>query len=118
LEIANTQEKLALKQMYAVLSNLGIPLTVCWLPDPRKSAHGEIKNNVICIYDSDETVAMETFVHELLEFKLKLVTEVYRALVNSLIETYEKLCYKRKEEFLDSLPKVLEVIAELKSHSD
>ena len=49
--------------------------------------------------------------HEVYELKFKKVTFPYRILVNSLIEAVEKLAYERKEKFLESLPKVSEVIS-------
>jgi hypothetical protein len=43
------------------------------------------------------------------------VTSVYRTLVNSLIEGFEKLAYERKEKFLEFLPRVAEIISEEKA---
>lgn len=109
-----TTAKLVQKRMQAALSRSGVPLMLCWTPDPTKSVHGEIKENVLFIYDQSENDAWDTLTHELLEYKLKQVTRVYRTMINSLIDGYEKLCYERKEEVLESLPKVLQVIRELR----
>ncbi len=57
---------------------------------------------------------MATFFHEVVEFKLKDVTRVYRVLVNSLMEGFEKIAYKEKEEFIDFLPALMKE-AKLKS---
>ena len=105
-------------QMEKALLRFGVPLILCWKPDKTKSIHGELTENILFIYDSNINDAWDTFAHELLEFKLKKVTIVYRTMINSLIEAFEKVCYVQKEEFLESLPKVLEVIEELKSSSD
>ena len=104
----------SIKQMQETLKRLGIQLMVCWKPDAKKSIHGELKGNIILIYDESEHDARATFIHEIIEFKLKAVTEVYRTLIDSLIESYGKLCYKRKEEFIEDLPKILETINEIK----
>ena len=41
------------KQMQDCLCQLGINLVVVWEPDNSKSVHGEIKGNVIFLYDSE-----------------------------------------------------------------
>jgi len=101
------------KQMQRALTLFQIPLELCWKPDNTKSMHGELKNKILFIYDLNEEDAWETFVHEILEFKLKSTTTIYRTIINSLISGFEKLCYERKEEFLESLPKIIEGIQEL-----
>jgi hypothetical protein len=83
------------------LDRLGIPLIVVWTPNPNKSVHGEIKENVLCVYDEKPNDVWATFMHEVIEFKLKKVTRVYRSMINSLIEGYEKLAYQEKEEFIE-----------------
>jgi DNA-binding PucR family transcriptional regulator len=95
-------------EMQQTLDRIGIPLIVHWTPDPSKPIHGEIKHGAICIYDQRQTDALATFTHEIIEFKLKQVTQVYRALINSLIEGYEKLAYQQKEAFIEFLPKLIE----------
>jgi hypothetical protein len=39
------------RQMQRTLDRLGIPLTVVWAPDSNRSVHGEIKQDVLCVYD-------------------------------------------------------------------
>jgi hypothetical protein len=81
---------------------------VVWVPGDAKSIHGEIKHGIIYIYDQAETDAFATFLHEAIEFKLKEVTRVYRVLINSLIDGYEKLAYQQKEEFIEFIPRLFE----------
>ena len=71
--------------------------------------HGEIKQDTIYIYDEIETDVFATFTHEIIEFKLKVVARVYRVLINNLIDGYEKLAYQQKEEFIEFIPKMMEV---------
>ncbi len=101
-------EKEGAIKMQKILGRLGIPLSVAWIPDDAKSVHGEIKQGTIFIYDQAETDAFATFTHEVIEFKLKEVTKVYRVLINNLIEGYEKLAYQRKEEFIEFIPMLIE----------
>ena len=72
--------------------------------------HVQIRLILILIYDRNESEAWLTFEHEVYDCKFKEVTFPYRTLVNSLIETVEKLTYERKEKFIDSLPRISEII--------
>jgi len=74
--------------------------------------HGEIKSNVIFLYDIDESQAWQTLTHEVTEYKLQSVTRPYRLLINNLIEAVEKSIYAEKEQFIDFLPKMITVIKE------
>jgi len=73
------------KQMQDCLNQLGINLVVVWKPDNSKSVQGEIKGNLIFLYDSDKSEAWSTFTHEVTEYKLQAVTRSYRILINKLI---------------------------------
>jgi hypothetical protein len=68
-----------------------------------------IKQGTIYIYDSAETDAFATLTHEIVEFKLKEVTRVYRVLVNNLTDGYEKLAYQRKENFIEFIARLMEL---------
>lgn len=98
------------KQMQDCLNQLGINLVVLWTPNESKSVHGEIKGNVIFLYDSEKAEAWSTFTHEVTEYKLQAVTRPYRILVNNLIEAVEKSIYAEKEQFIEFLPKMIEVV--------
>ena len=102
-------------RMQNCLDRLGVPLKVLWIPKTNSEKHGEISSNCLFIYDGDEREAWLTFEHEVYEFKFKEVTYAYRTLVNSLIETVEKLTYERKEKFLEFLPRVAEMITKEKT---
>ncbi|MGA2680624.1 MAG: hypothetical protein ABSF44_02365 [Candidatus Bathyarchaeia archaeon] len=106
-EIAKVQ-----KQMQDCLGRLGVNLVVLWKPDKAKANHGEIKGNVIFLYDASEIEAWQTFTHEVTEYKLQNVTRPYRLLINNLIEAVEKSIYAEKEQFIDFLPKMIETIKE------
>jgi hypothetical protein len=96
------------KRMQRTLDRLGIPLVVAWTPNADMSVHGEIKQNVLCVYDEQPDEVWATFLHEVIEYKLKKVTRVYRSMINSLIEGYEKLVYQEKEEFIEFIPRLLD----------
>ena len=96
--------------MQNCLDNLGFPLRVCWMPNAKSLMHGEIKSGNIFLYDGNENDAWKTFTHEIFEYRFQKVTKPYRMLVNGLIEVIEKLVYERKEEFIDSIPILIEFI--------
>jgi len=98
--------------MQHVLTRLGLPLTVTWTPDRSNSQHGRIEESsqTIFLFDEEESEAWLTFQHEILEYRLKAVSDVYREMANSLIEAFERLAYKRKEQFLDSIPETVKII--------
>jgi hypothetical protein len=102
-------------RMRHCLDRLGISLKVVWAPKACGAKHGEIASGCLLIYDENEQEAWLTFQHEVYEYKLKEVTGVYRTLINSLIEGYEKLAYDRKEQLLEFLPTVARIISEGKA---
>ena len=97
-------------RMQECLNSLGINLKVLWQPDCTKTVHGEIKGNVIFLYDAEASEVWQTFAHEVTEYKLQAVTRPYRILVNNLIEAFEKSIYCEKEQFIDFLPKMIDSI--------
>ena len=101
------------EQMQNTLDKLAIDLTVVWVPQGNNPRHGEIEasSRTLFIYDVDEQQAWDTFLHEVVEWKLKEVTGVYRQIINSLIEALEKVAYRNKEQFLEFLPKVMETVS-------
>lgn len=103
------------QKMQSALDRLGIPLKVCWVPKPNIDKHGELASNLLLIYDQNEADAWETFEHEIYEWRFKEVTFSYRTVINCLIGAIEKLTYERKENFLEFLPRVSEIIKEVRS---
>jgi hypothetical protein len=98
--------------MQRCLDRLGVPLKVAWAPNKDHEKHGliELSSRTLFLFDEKEEDAWETFTHELLEYRFKGVCETYRTIINSLIEVLEKVAYKRKEEFLEFIPQILEEV--------
>lgn len=98
--------------MQSCLDRLGIPLQVVWVPNGRVDTHGKIdlSSKILLIFDEKENEAWLTFEHEVYEYKFREVTGAYRTLINSLIEYIEKLVYERKEQFLEFIPKLKEIL--------
>jgi hypothetical protein len=102
-------------RMQKLLNSFNIPLRVVWSPDPTAKCDGEIANGCIVIYDVDEEEVWDTFIHELLEYMLKKVTNVYRETVNALIEVIQKVAYTEKESFIETIPTVIDAVQNAKS---
>jgi|GEM_PF-1143163 broad specificity phosphatase PhoE len=103
-----------LERMQKVLERLGMPsLQVVWMPDDNRQVHGEIKGTNIFIYDKTEEMCLQTFMHEVYEYRFKESTRLYRSLVNSLIEVIEKEIYARKEAFFDFIPMFQQVMEDV-----
>jgi hypothetical protein len=100
------------EKMQKCLDHLGVPLTVAWIPSSGHDQHGQLKlsSRTLFIFDLKEEEAWQTFVHEVLEFRLKDILGYYRKVINGLIEIIEKLCYEKKEEFLEFIPQVFEEV--------
>jgi hypothetical protein len=101
-------------RLQEVLEALNLPLKVIWAPCSNRAIHGEIKQETIFIYDENKEDAIETFQHELYEYKFKEVTHLYMAMTNALLEILQKEIYSRKKAFFDSLPSLQRAIQSLK----
>jgi hypothetical protein len=87
--------------------NLGHELTLKWLPGEKDGICGEVKENVILIYEDNETKAIETLKHEFLDYVISKVAEPYQRIANRLIELTNEETYKRKEKLVECLCKLL-----------
>ena len=104
--------------MQRCLEPLDIPLKVTWIPKADSAMHGEITSGKLLIYDADEEELWLTFQHEVYEYKLREVTCVYRELVNCLIECFERLAYEKKEEYINFLPNIAQIISKEKGSGE
>ena len=67
------------------------------------------EKSFIEINDPDEEGAWDTFIHEIVEIKLRSALRPYRVLVNKLIEGYQEITDGEKDHFIESLSEVFEV---------
>jgi len=102
------------ERMNQVCARLGLPFKAVWTPNPSVKDHGKIdlKNQVILIFDLNEKDAWITLIHEILELKIRPLLQFYRSLINSLIEIIERIGYRQKEKFLQSLPETMTILLE------
>lgn len=94
-----------------VLSRLGLGhWRVSWLPDLLPQIRGQAipDKRLIEIYDIDKNEAWNTFIHEVVEIKLRSALRPYRILVNKLLEGYQEIADKEKDIFIEGLPGTFE----------
>ncbi|NIU01289.1 MAG: hypothetical protein GWN01_10300 [Nitrosopumilaceae archaeon] len=84
----------------------GNNLHVVWFPN-KKSISGEVKNNIIFVYDDEKDTAVETLYHEFLEHTITTAIEPYKKLANKLIELFNEDAYTIKEETIEGITKLL-----------
>jgi hypothetical protein len=83
-------------------------LKVVWAPNPDSKEHGEVKGNVILIYDEEKKTALETLKHEFLHHSIhREVVEPLIKYINLEKALIEDLIYRRVEDLVDRLSKLL-----------
>ena len=99
------------KRMNIKLGRLGLTnWKVNLLPNVNAIIHGKAdpQTGTITIYDVDDEEAWTTFIHEVVEIKLRKVIQPYRKLVNNLIQTIQEISDAQKDEFIEGLPEIFE----------
>lgn len=89
------------------LSKLVSKLSVSWEPTSNGPLSGEVRNNIIRIYESDERKAMEVLYHEFIDYAVSLAIEPYKEVINELIKLLNKSAYRRKEDVVEGLKGLL-----------
>lgn len=93
-------------RMQEKLASLGLNhWNILILPGESNTLRGKTipENNLIEIYDTYSQDAWETFIHEIIEIKLRSAIRPYRILVNKLIEGYQEIVDFEKDQFIESL---------------
>ena len=106
------------EELELLRSRLGISehLQVLWTPgkpaiseiDHNKLLHGETVGDTIYIYDESESEALETLRHEVLEhFVVDQNESDYVTLINHLIEAFNIVHRRRREELVAKLSQLV-----------
>jgi len=88
-------------------SGLGLELKVVWKPRFNNELSGEVKNNIIFIYEEDEKKAIDTLQHEFLDYCVSKPIMPYKMLLNKLIQMLNDDAYRQKEEVVIGLQKLI-----------
>jgi len=89
------------------LSKLGSKLRVAWEPNSKGPLAGEVGDDMIHVYESNESRAMDTLRHEFIDYVIGSAIEPYREVTNELIKLLNKGAYKRKECVVEGLKGLL-----------
>jgi hypothetical protein len=89
------------------LLKMGYELKVVWLPNGNSNLSGEVKGETIYVYEEDLEKALETLKHEFLDYAISEVIEPYRRIANQLIMLLNEEAYKKKEELIEKLVKII-----------
>lgn len=80
---------------------------VVWLPKADSKKEGEVVGNTIFVYSLDVDEALQTLQHELVDVVVSSAIEPYLELVNTLLSAISEDAYKKKEEAVETLLKLL-----------
>jgi hypothetical protein len=89
------------------LTGLGLELDVVWNPCADKPLLGEIKDNVIYIYEVSLENAVNVLRHEFVDYCVSKAIEPYRATTNNLIRSINDGAYRQKERVVEALMRLL-----------
>ena len=89
------------------LTGLGLDLKVVWAPGADKDLLGEVKGKVIYLYEECGERVLETLRHEFLDYCISQAIEPYKEVTNRLISMINRDAYRRKEEIVEALTKLL-----------
>ena len=91
------------------MMGLGSELELSWHPDENSDRHGEVKGNLIRIYDSNGKEALKTLRHEFLDHIItKEVIAPLVELINMQKRLIESMVYERKERIVESFLEKME----------
>jgi hypothetical protein len=102
-----------LNRLKAILG-LGYDLIVKWVPDGKSKLSGEVRGNLVYIYEEEEEEAVETLRHEFIDFCISQVVEPYKDVTNLLIKKINKDAYLQKEKLVEALKRLFS--SNLKNH--
>lgn len=86
---------------------LGHELKLKWIPNGNEKLSGEVKGDVIYVYDEDEKKALETLRHEFLDYAISKIIEPYKEVTNKLIILINEEAYRRKEKLVENLARLI-----------
>ena len=88
-------------------SGLGAGLVVVWKPDGSNPLSGEVIGKKIQIYEADEDKAIDTLLHEFVDYNISQPVKPYRGIANALVKLVNAEAYACKEEVVDGFVRLL-----------
>lgn len=87
--------------------NRGQDLKVKWIPGNNGKLSGEVKGDLILVYDKQLETALETLKHEFIDYAVSEVIEPYMQVTNKLIALLNERAYHQKELLVGRLFRLL-----------
>ncbi len=97
------------------ISKQGLELEVQWLPREDGPLSGEVKGDVIYIYESEEKKALDVLEHEFVDYLVTMGIDPFKLMINSLIKLVNRMAYLNKEKSVEALRALLKERRELLS---
>lgn len=88
-------------------SGVGHDLRVVWSPNSGSKLSGEVKGDLVYIYEGDVDRAVKVLRHEFIDYLVSQAIEPYRSVTNKLIQLLNEVAYKKKEYVVEALIKLL-----------
>lgn len=110
----NSKTELKLQEELDLLrriTNREARLRVVWEPNPRSLLSGEVKGNIIWIYEEDETKVVNILRHEFIDLLLSQAIEPYKAIANTLVKLVNEDAYQKKETAVEAIVTLLNHVA-------
>ena len=94
-------------ELMKAISKQGLDLEVQWLPREDGPLSGEVKDDVIYIYESDEQKALDVLEHEFVDYLVTMAIDPLKLLTNSLIKLVNSMAYLNKEKYVEAIRALL-----------
>lgn len=88
-------------------SGLEADFRVVWLPRQESKKEGEVVGRTIFIYSQNMDEALQTLRHEFVDFVISGAIKPYLKVINALLSAISEDTYKKKEEVVETLLKLL-----------
>lgn len=83
-------------------------LDVIWVPRIDSAKEGEVVGSTVFVYSPDPVQAIKTLRHEFMDYLVCKAVEPYQDMVNALLSILSEKAYRKKEEVVESILKILE----------
>ena len=98
------------RELQRLLQCLGLTeqLQVKWVPGGKSDLSGEVIGRTVFVYVKDVPKAIKTVRHEVIEyFLVKHHDEDYVTMINALVNAFNEVMRKRREELVERLSKII-----------
>ena len=91
-------------------TGLGQQLKLQWIPNGSATLAGEVRENIIYLYDASYEEEAETLIEEFVEYCIAEASKPYITALNSLIKSINEEAYRRRDKAAKAIAKLLKPI--------